>query len=106
MLKYEAPAVFRIILNLTPKGAFPEPKISLIEQVCRASGDPSLQKPKFYRYLEEYRYNSIYCRRPKRLTPGREVYYEHLRKKKLDCFIQENQSVIRYELRRMRNLHR
>ena len=104
MLKYEAPAVFSIILNLTPRAVFPEPKVELIEQVCRASGDPSLRKPKFFRYLEEYRDMGIYCRRPKRLTPERTLYYERLRKKKLECFIKENQATIQQELRRIRGL--
>ncbi|MCM0239333.1 MULTISPECIES: hypothetical protein [Bacteroidales] len=104
MLKYEAPAVFSIILNLTPRAVFPEPKVELIEQVCRASGDPSLRKPKFFRYLEEYRDMGIYCRRPKRLTPERALYYERLRKKKLECFIKENQATIQQELRRIRGL--
>lgn len=104
LLKYEAPAVYGIILNMTPKAVFPEPKVELIEQVCRASGDPSLRKPKFFRYLEEYRDMGIYCRRPKRLTPERALYYERLRKKKLECFIRENQATIRQEIRRMRGL--
>ncbi len=104
LLKYEAPAVFSIILNLTPRAVFPEPKVELIEQVCRASGDPSLRKPKFFRYLEEYRDMGIYCRRPKRLTPERASYYERLRKKKLARFIRENQSTIQQELRRIRGL--
>ena len=104
LLKYEAPAVFSIILNLTPRSVFPEPKVELIEQVCRASGDPSLRKPKFFRYLEEYRDMGIYCRRPKRLTPERALYYERLRKKKLECFIKENQATIQQELRRIRGL--
>lgn len=104
LLKYEAPAVFSIILNLTPRAVFPEPKVELIEQVCRASGDPSLRKPKFFRYLEEYRDMGIYCRRPKRLTPERTLYYERLRKKKLGCFIKENRATIQQELRRIRGL--
>ncbi|CUN76618.1 hypothetical protein [Bacteroides uniformis] len=104
LLKYEAPAVFSIILNLTPRAVFPEPKVELIEQVCRASGDPSLRKPKFFRYLEEYRDMGIYCRRPKRLTPERALYYERLRKKKLECFIKENRATIQQELRRIRGL--
>lgn len=104
LLKYEVPAVYSIILNLTPNGVFPEPKVELIEQVCRASGDPSLRKPKFYRYLEEYRYMGIYCRRPKRLTPERKLYYEKVRKKKLARFIRENQQTIQQELRRIRGL--
>lgn len=47
LLKYEAPVVYGIIMNLTPRAVYPEPKADLIEQVCRASGDPSLRKPKF-----------------------------------------------------------
>lgn len=104
LLKYEAPAVYGIIMNLTPRAVYPEPKVELVEQVCRASGDPSLRKPKFYRYLEEYRDMGIYCRRPKRLTPERKAYYEKVRKKKLARFIRENRQTIRQELRRMRGL--
>jgi hypothetical protein len=104
LLKYEAPAVYGIIMNLTPRAVYPEPKADLIEQVCRASGDPSLRKPKFYRYLQEYRELGIYCRRPKQLTPERKAYYEKVRKKKLARFIRENRQTIRQELRRMRGL--
>ncbi len=104
LLKYEAPAVFDIIMNMTPKSPFSEPDVAMIEQVCRASGDPSLRKPKFFRYMEEYRNMGIYCRRPKRFTPERKNYYERVRKKKMERFIRENKGMIRYELQRIRKL--
>ncbi len=102
MLKYEAPVVFGIIMNLTPKVPFPAPLVSVIESVCKASGDPSLRKAKFHRYMAEYARDGIYCKRGKRMTPEREAFYEAIRRKKLDRFIRENKRAIEYERRRSR----
>ncbi|MEG0646454.1 MAG: hypothetical protein RR471_04715 [Bacteroides sp.] len=102
MLKYEAPVVYGIILNMTPKVPFPAPLISVIETVCKASGDPSLRKPKFARYLVEYAKTGIYCKRGKRMTPAREYFYESIRKTKLERFIRENKRAIEYERKRLK----
>lgn len=90
MIRQEAPVVFKIIMNLTPKIAFPEPSCELISIVCRASRDPSFKKAKFRRYLAEYRTTGLYCKRGKKLTPKRKVYYEAIRKKKMESFIRKN----------------
>ncbi|MFI3294065.1 MAG: hypothetical protein SNI70_11190, partial [Rikenellaceae bacterium] len=51
MLKYEIPALYEVIMRMTPKSQYPEPKVKIIEMVCRVSSDPSLSKAKFARYL-------------------------------------------------------
>lgn len=81
-LKYECPALYEVLLRLALHGEFAEPKIQLIEIVCRNSNDSSLKKPKFERYLEEYRKKGVYCTRPKQMTPQRESYYKRIRGKK------------------------
>ncbi|MBS6574763.1 hypothetical protein [Parabacteroides goldsteinii] len=91
MLLYEAPVVYNILLNNLPNTPFPEPSIELVEVICKASKDPSLNKPKFKRYLHEYAQTGLYCRRPKRLTPNRQSYYSRIRKNKLDRYIKINQ---------------
>lgn len=89
-LKYEVPVVYDILRNMTPPGPFFEPPYLLVQKVCAASGDTSLRKSKFYRYLEEYKQQGLFCRRAKNLTPGREAYYRSLREKKLQRFIAAN----------------
>lgn len=90
MLKYEVPAVYEIIMRMTPKATYPEPRMRTIEVVCRASDDSALKKPKFFRYLEEYRKKGICCNRPKRLTAERAIFYTAMREKKLNQYIQRN----------------
>ena len=94
MIKQEAPVVFNILMNLTPKTAFQEPSIELIKLVCRASRDPSFRKAKFRRYLSEYETTGLYCKRGKKLTLNRKVYYEALRKRKMKVFIRQNKRKI------------
>lgn len=90
MLRYEVPVVYDVLMQLLPFSYWPEPPIAVVEAVCKASKDPSLRKPKFYRYLEEYRRTGLYCKRPKRLTSQRRVYYQRLRDKKLARYIEQN----------------
>ena len=90
MLKHEVPVVYQIIMNSLPKGELSSPTPQLIFTVCKASKDPSFQKPKFFRYLEQYRVQGIYCKRAKRLTPERKQYYERIRQKKIRKFISQN----------------
>ena len=94
MLRYEVPVVYDVLMKLLPFSYWPEPPIAVVEAVCRASKDPSLDKPKFYRYLEEYRRTGLYCRRPKRLTPERRVYYQRIRNKKLARYLASNHARI------------
>lgn len=83
MLKYETPLEYNIIIQSTPKTAFMKPDVEIIEAVCTASDDESFDKPKFKKYLEEYREHGIHCDRPKILTPDREIYYNKLRRNKI-----------------------
>lgn len=90
MLKHEIPVVYTILMNSIPKGEVSSPSPSLIFKVCKASKDPSFKKNKFFRYFEEYKKYGLYCKRGKRLTPERRIYYERLRKKKMKDFIFRN----------------
>lgn len=94
MLLYETPVVYDLIMSTLPPGPFPEPSADMIEAVAKSSKDPSFQKKKFFRYLEEYRQNGLCCRRAKKLTPEREAYYESIRKQKLKRFISNNRKKI------------
>ena len=78
-----------------PNTPFPEPSIELVEVICKASKDPSLNKPKFKRYLHEYAQTGLYCRRPKRLTPNRQSYYSRIRKNKRQIH-KDKSTAIRY----------
>ena len=88
LLKYE------LIINSIPTHPFPEPPIEVIEIVTKASKDPTFKKEKFFRYLEEYRKNGLCCRRAKKLTTERMVYYESIRDKKMELFIKRNKQRI------------
>jgi hypothetical protein len=94
MLRYEAPVVFDIIMRMTPPTMAGEPPLLLIKTICKSSDDPSLKKPKFFRYLEEYARLGLFCKRPKILTEERKIYYEAIRKKKLDMYMKENKDRI------------
>jgi hypothetical protein len=93
-LKYEVPVVYDVIMKMTPPAAFLEPSPLLVKTVCKSSRDPSLKKSKFRRYLKEYAGCGLYCKRPKRLTPERERYYERIRKRKIEEYIGENRERI------------
>lgn len=90
MLRYEMPVVYYLLRRLSPPVPLFEPEWQLVDSVCRASKDPSYDKPKFRRYLEEYARDGVYCKRGKRLTPERLAYYESIRRKKLAVFIRKN----------------
>lgn len=94
MLKYEVPAVFEIIMNMTPNAPFKEPPYMLVCTICKNSKDEALKKKKFFRYLEEYKQQGLCCKRPKKMTPQRKVYYELLRKRKLEKYIEKNREQI------------
>ena len=90
MLRYEMPVVYYLLRRLSPPAPLFEPEWTLVDSVSRASKDPSYNKPKFKRYLEEYARDGVYCKRGKRLTSERLAYYESVRRKKLETFIQAN----------------
>jgi hypothetical protein len=81
-------------MKMTPPATFPEPALLLIKTVCKSSRDPSLKKAKFRRYLKEYAACGLCCKRPKQLTPERESYYERIRKRKMEKYIEENRDRI------------
>lgn len=95
MLLYETPVVYNLIMQSTPNSPFPDPSPDVIEIIAKASKDPSFQKKKFTRYLEEYREHGLYCRRGKKLTPERKAYYESVRNQKLKKFISNNRKKIK-----------
>lgn len=87
MLRYEAPLVYHLLRIVAPRHIRFEPEWEVVKAVCDASDDPSLRKPKFHRYLEEYRQHGVFCRRAKRLTPSRLAYYESVRRRKIAQFV-------------------
>ena len=94
MLKHEVPIVYDIIMGMIPHFPYPEPPYLLIKFICKASSDPSLKKPRFFRYLDEYLQMGLYCKRGKKLTPEREAYYKSIREIKLKQYIKENRDEI------------
>jgi hypothetical protein len=98
-LKYEVPAVYEALMQLTPPETKDEPPVLLIKMICRKSYDPSLGKAKFLRYLTEYGNIGVCCKRSKKLTPEREAYYERIRQRKLAAFIRFHTA----EIEEMRN---
>jgi hypothetical protein len=94
MLKYETPAVFDLIVVLSPTYRKKRPSVQLISAVCSASKDPAFDKPKFRIYLEEYTRDGLYCRTGKKPTPERERYYERIRRNKLHKYIDRHRTDI------------
>jgi hypothetical protein len=81
-------------MDMAPQSVFPEPPLALVKVICGNSPDLSLKKAKFFRYMEKYAMQGLCCRRPKRLTPERRVYYEGIRKKELERFARKNRDNI------------
>ena len=98
MLRYEMPIVYHILRQLSNSQSPFEPEWWVIDSVAKASKDASYGKPKFRRYLEEYREKGLYCMRGKVLTPKRKVYYESVCKHKTEEFIRKNQRVLQNRL--------
>lgn len=94
MLRYEMPVVYHLLRRLCAGQQPFEPDWRVVDSVARASKDPSYRKPKFRRYLEEYSREGLYCRRGKRLTPGRKAYYEGIRRCKTEEFIRRNRKLL------------
>jgi hypothetical protein len=94
MLKYETPAVFDLIVELSPAYRKKAPHPKLIAAVCSASDDPAFDKPKFRTYLEEYSRDGLYCKRGKKLTPERELYYDGLRRRKFEKYVERHREEI------------
>lgn len=81
----------------TPKCVFPEPNIDFIKKICAASRDPSLKKKKYMVYLKEYKKKGLFCLEGKKMTLKRKLYYERIRKNKLEAFIKNNKKKIAKE---------
>lgn len=94
LLKYEMPVAYDIIMQRYKDKSFPHPEAEVIELVCKASRDFTYKKPKFRRCMNEYIATGLYCKRPKLLTEGRKVYYESVRKKKMEAFVARNRKKI------------
>lgn len=99
MLRYEMPVVYHLLKQLCNKQSPFEPDWRVIDSLARASKDISYEKPKFKRYLDEYRERGLYCLRGKTLTPRRKAYYEKLCRHKTEEYIRMNRRLIKNRLR-------
>ena len=99
MLRYEMTMVYHLLRQLCGKQSPFEPDWRVIDSVARASKDISYKKPKFKRYLDEYREKGLYCSRGRELTPKRKTYYESIRKHKSEEYIRINRRIIKARLR-------
>ena len=72
MLRYEMPIVYGILKQLCGMQTPFEPEWWVIDSVAKASKDVSYKKPKFQRYLNEYKEKGCYCLRGKVMTPKRQ----------------------------------
>lgn len=88
LLKYEAPIEYELIMFSTPKSIFPEPSIKVIEAITLASPNPVFQKNKFFRYLEDYKKNKLFCIRAKILTAKRKIFYERIQMNQIKKYIE------------------
>lgn len=95
LLKYEMPVVYNILQNKCKDTRRFHPSPEVVELVCRASKDPTYKKPKFRRCMNEYIANGLCCKRGKVLTEGRKAYYESIRRKKMEAFIDRNRKKIK-----------
>lgn len=79
MLKYEAPFEYYLIMDSKDvKNFYYEPPADYIEMVAFASKNPVFSKPKFKKYLDEYKTDGLKCGRPKLLTKSRERFYNSM----------------------------
>lgn len=90
MLKYEVPVVYEILMGMLPDGELSEPPYLLVKMICEKSEDVTFKKNKFFRYLEEYKQLGLYCKRAQHLTANRKIYYEDIRRKKMENYIMNN----------------
>lgn len=98
MLKYETPLEYNLIMNASSNSPFPVPDVDIIELITNASDNDSFSKPKFKRYLNEYRENGIVCSRAKILTPERKLFYDRVRKSKIKNFTKGRKSELKRTL--------
>lgn len=76
-------------METTASGLFPQPKIQIIEAITASSPNPVLRKKKFFKYLEEYRNNKLCIKRPKVMTPEKQLYYDKLMGNQVKKYIQK-----------------
>lgn len=84
MLKYEAP--FEYYLLMGDKEHYKRhyaPDHKEIYTLAKSSKNPVFLKPKFEKYLEEYKEFGLYCGRGKYLTRSRVKFYNGMRSKRL-----------------------
>lgn len=89
------PVVYGILQDKYKDPGRFHPSPEVVELVCRASKDPTYKKPKFRRCMNEYIASGLCCKRGKVLTERRKAYYESIRRKKMEAFIDENRKKIR-----------
>lgn len=86
-----------MVMSMTPPGPFRTPPYLLVKKMCESSPDPSFQKPKFRRYLQEYLEKGVYCHEGVKITPKKEAYYKGIRERKMRTFIDQNHELIRLQ---------
>ncbi|MDR0680282.1 MAG: hypothetical protein LBG15_00295 [Dysgonamonadaceae bacterium] len=71
-------------MKMTPPAASPRTATAARQNGLQGVARPFAEKNKFWRYLKKYAACGLYCKRPKRLTPEREKYYERIRIRKME----------------------
>lgn len=100
MLRYEMPIVYGILKQLCGMQTPFEPEWWVIDSVAKASKDVSYMKPKFQRYLNEYKEKGCYCLRGKVMTPKRQKYYDSVQRHKTQEYIRKNQMALKRRIQK------
>lgn len=100
MLRYEMPIVYGILKQLCSMQVPFEPEWWVIDSVAKASKDTSYKKPKFQRYLNEYKEKGCYCLRGKVLTPKRQKYYDSVQRHKTQEYIRKNHMTLKRRIQK------
>ena len=88
-LKYETPMEYWLIMKSIPMGEKGVPPAELIEFVGNASLDTSFRKPKFKRYLEEYKEKGVCISYSIQMTQRKARYYEKMNMLKNQVYIRQ-----------------
>ena len=100
MLRYEMPIVYGILKQLCGVQTPFEPEWWVIDSVAKASKDVSYKKPKFQRYLNEYKEKGCYCLRGKVMTPKRQKYYDSVQRHKTQEYIRKNHMTLKRRIQK------
>lgn len=82
------------------------PTVEDIVKYTSASNDVAFLKPKFFRYLEEYRKNGLCCGRPKEITKERIEYYTKIQNQKLVDLSRDVKNNIDYKTNRDKHIRK